>query len=561
MACGAFFALALVFEKNLCLVAASSALFCLAAKKFLSRQGGDMIFRLHASLLSMFRVHIVFILFLTASVFCPAPACAYRDVPVYNPNTGKPFFMYRIYDQGEAYSDNPPGFSTYTLSAEERQALMKAGDYWAGILGRAAQNKGPAYFAVGTINDGNADVESLIVESGQWAGLTRLAAGLIGDAPDSQLADDPAVLARLGFPGEWRTSNKPSQLPENGERRPLTAIMTHETGHALGIISSAAENANGEYRFGVLSGGVLSKWDEHLYDQNGNRATAGARIISDESQRTSPTDFLVKPFSGDPANGDADGGRLYFAGTHVADALQGAMLINPGDPNGARAPGISVNGWEGDEFEGSHIELINSSMSHQDYRNYTTWMEAELAILQDIGYTIDRRNFFGSSIYGDGLTIANNNGYFARNADGSAYLPGVANTVAFGLGLHIYGSGNTVAQVGDLLANGAAGIGIRVDGAGNSLTIAPGVRMHGEGDYGVGLLVAYGKNHNIMHQGELKATGLGGTAVRFDFGDNMLGNDVEYRGSYIRTSGPRDDPTLIGRPGPVQSGRSAGFPF
>ena len=506
----------------------------------------------------MFHAHIFFILFLVAGVLSPAPAHAYRDVPVYTPGTGNQFFMYRIYDQGEEYPDDPSdpdhpnhssALSTYTLSAGERQALVKAGEYWAEILGPAARNKGPVYFTVGTVDEENANAGSPVVESGPWSGFTRLAAGLIGDVPGSQLADDPAVLIHLGFPGEWYTSGKVTQLPENGDKRPLTGIMAHEIGHALGILSSSAENEHGEYRFGVTSEGVLAKWDEHLYDQNGNRATAGAEIISDESQRTSPTDFLVEPFDGDPASDDAWGGLLYFTGTHVAEVLQGARLINPADPNGTRLPGIPVNGWEGDEFEGSHIELINSSMSHQNYRNYSTWMEAELAILQDIGYTIDRKNFFGYSVYGDGLTITSSNGYFARNADGTAYLPGVANTASFGVGLHIYGSGNTVTQAADLLAGGVAGIGVRVDGAGNSLTIAPGTRVHAEGDYGTGLLVAYGKNHSITHQGELRATGLDGIAARFDFGDNMLGDDIEYRGSYIRTSGPEDDFSHLGELG------------
>ena len=121
--------------------------------------------------------------------------------------------------------------------------------------------------------------------------------------------------------------------------------------------------------------------------------------------------------------------------------------------------------------------------------------------------------FYGFSVYGDNLTLSNGQGYFARNAGGTAYLPGQPNTAAYGVGLHIYGSGNDITQTADLLACGTAGTGIRVDGEANTLRIAPGVRVSADGAYGTGLLLAYGKGQNVVSRGEIRATGTGG-AVR-----------------------------------------------
>ena len=105
--------------------------------------------------------------------------------------------------------------------------------------------------------------------------------------------------------------------------------------------------------------------------------------------------------------------------------------------------------------------------------------------------------------------MVNKNGYFARNAEGTAYLYGVPNTATLGVGLHVYGKNNTITQAADLLACGTAGTGIRVDGSANNLTIAPGVRIAADGSWGTGLLVAYGKNHTVIAEAILPPSARG----------------------------------------------------
>lgn len=160
-----------------------------------------------------------------------------------------------------------------------------------------------------------------------------------------------------------------------------------------------------------------------------------------------------------------------------------------------------------------------------------------MAMMQDLGYSIDRRNFFGYSVYNDGLTITNDNGYFKRNAAGTEYLVGEANKQDWGVGLHVYGQNNNITQTGNLLADGDYAIGIRLDGTkDNVLNLKSKVTANGKG--GNGIAVTWGRNHivNIESGSSVEATGAGGVALRFDFGHNDIGDDVpstEIVGSYI----------------------------
>ncbi|MCP1625867.1 autotransporter outer membrane beta-barrel domain-containing protein [Pseudomonas nitroreducens] len=311
--------------------------------------------------------------------------------------------------------------------------------------------------------------------------------------------------------------------------------------HALGISNSVADKYGQGTPYFSES---LSQWASHLRDDNGNPARPDQVVLCSQCNNAyDPNGFDLRQDQG------------YFTGEHVNEVLAGAM---PGIP-------VKILGEDGslDADYMSHIELKNSQMSHQGYRNYNVFMEAELAALQDLGYQIDRRNFFGYSVYGDGQTLYNQHGYYQRNAAGTDYLVGAYNTAAQGLGLHVYGSNNLIFQQANLLTRGDGAAGVRVDGEGNTLVVEPGTRIHADGLNGRGMLVAYGKDHNVIQRGDVQALGEKGIAAEFNFGNNMLGNDSEYRGSYIYTVKGDEDELLPELAGPLVdnfdvSGRLAG---
>lgn len=195
--------------------------------------------------------------------------------------------------------------------------------------------------------------------------------------------------------------------------------------------------------------------------------------------------------------------------------------------------GLPVTGWEDSGLDLSHLET-GGLMSHADYRNYTVFTEVELAAMQDIGYQFDRKAYYGKSIYNDGLTLINTQGYSARNAAGTAYIAGKYSEVPYGIGLHVFGSRNTITQAADILTKGDGAAGIRIDGTENTVTLARGNAVHADGANGIGVLISYGRNQTLNQEGMVTADGTGGNGVQFDFGSNMLGAGSEYRGSYIR---------------------------
>lgn len=480
-------------------------------------------------------------------------------------SNGKNIFNIHFFGQGSEIKDfnspnSPPEYSsTYDLSDNQKQGILSGTQYWADILGKGF--KQPVNFFVYTYNANNADATFYSYKDNQ---LHQLAGWFSRAASGKETvgAHDGGYIRIGKFKVNNSTEAPPSMdfehaLPTHEWNAiPLTSVMFHEIGHALGIASSENPICTNDNRIvdcsdnlpplisndnqitqltstnNTVTDGVLDNYTNNLYDSTGKRAKVGMYVVPYAALKNFQEDYDVPDEDifvvADPDENEISG-RSYFSATHVQEVLNGATL----EYGSGKVPGIPI-GWSEGYGEISHLQTRNGMMSHWNYRNYTSFMEVEYALLQDLGYTIDRRNWFGYSIYGDDQTLENTNGYFLRNAEGAAYIPGQYNPTQLGVGLHIYGSRNTVTQKADILSSGVGGTGIRVDGLeGNKLTIAKGIKVHADGKNGNGLLVSYGKNHVINHQGDIRARGENGVGARFDFGDNLFPNTWEYRGSYI----------------------------
>lgn len=379
-------------------------------------------------------------------------------------------------------------------------------------------------------------------------------------------------------------------LPSNGTNSDYYGTITHEMFHALGLGTYISADTSDRVTFGTSgnyddngynrSMAVFNKYEMgirdvfgrvvyYAYNENGNTYYDGgkgeqqpinpnASNITINGELTSRTivpitlaqfdseDFVIKPDEFYVLRGNDVGTNsgAYFTGENVKKVLttynnttQRDELASIAWPDGSAAPavpGLPLNGYEdskGTIPELSHIELQNVNMSHQAYRNWCSFTEAELALMQDLGYNIDRSKYFGKSIYNSGTVEEDETiNYFTYDN-----TQGFNSTQMHGIGLHVYGSYVDVTQKADasINASGDYGIGIRVDGVGNKVTIDSNISANGEG--GNGLLVAYGKEHEItLNAGtSIKATGADGVAARFDFGSNELGDIYGYRGSYI----------------------------
>jgi len=537
------------------------------------------------------------ILGMTLGVLCQNFTSAAEHETVYVSGGGKEMFEVLYFNKGEAlyYDINKPhttantlfGPSEYNLSNQYKRAIEKGLSYWAEMLGPNAQNSTPTQIFIFTEEKyGNAGAlsETINFTTFSTSNENYIKEAIQNDHPLSHLDPFNGIqpegwksiseiifgenmgASRAGSEGGWYIDAE-TVLPTNEQAADYLGTIRHEMGHALGIDANIAtmvvdnKKAQDEYLnyivcFSPNSSTDETTWDMHLVDQNLNKAQPGMNIVTTarynkiaaDNPNAKVSDYFIldnlqtnAPY--DTTNPRA--GKLYFVGTNVTDALHGATFDG--------VSGIPINGWEriGDPQTGkivayvpelSHIQTPGM-MSHVAYSNYTSFMEVELAVMQDLGYKFDRRNYFGFSEYDNNLSYTNTNGYSARNPEGTAYLPGVYNQTPLGIGLHVYGSNNNIIQAADILTIGDGAAGMRIDGAGNTVTIAKDTSVRSDGYRGIGALIAYGNSQVLNQAGTISANGEKGVGVQFDFGSSSNGASDEYRGSYIRYQRDVDEKT------------------
>ena len=489
---------------------------------------------------------------------------------------GKTYFKAEIVDVGQKTEDG----TTRDIEDEEFDAIQEqAIAYLGDITGKPKGKYAPIISLTPLdIKDSNASAESEIYGE---TGLTKYANYFIDKGVNNR-TDEPAAEVTVNPAQEgtsWYTEKYPI-LPVNGIDADYAGTIVHEMVHAMGVgCFDLVEDEDSGKDAGVDLSNPL-KYTTGLNDAFGRNIS---EITKDEEDCITTTAITIeeyddlkndtKPIPKDTFYIIKDDtvesyGGVYFSGTKVMEVLGNDTRIALPDGNKITlsdetvidsVPGIPIECYEGEDLDLSHLELQNGLMSHQNYRNWCTLMEAELAVLQDIGFDkikdsngvwvdiIDRSKFFGQSIYASNLKK------FSDTKDKSITLNGFTNSSGGSwtsdtdraIGLHIYGSDNevTLNSSANITANGSYSIGVRVDGSQNDLAISSNVQVGSDGsttneptEDSYGLSVNYGKGHNVaINSGaSVIANGKGSIGAIFDFGSNEMGDRVEYRGSYIR---------------------------
>lgn len=479
------------------------------------------------------------------------------SVPAEEPYT----YVFNVYGAGEDES-------VFNLPQSHIMTVLQSALDLKGILNVNPTN--PATYSIKTISKYNAYALSpYVTVLGNDYKITRVNAVLNNKTittPAEELAEytyDGNISIGLGMletdPG-WQSYSKKQALYHE-ELPDLYSISTHEIMHTLGLATAA------------------NTYNEYLGDNT-------YYFKKDENDHLSIHDYYLRIYKGDPAEDFIPANEIkpedknaineegfdifnyspYFVGENTLKVLSGEdtaaaaknkiiekgglvnyskMYVNEEDPESSAYKtvfGLPIHPSDDikkGEVDLSHIELRNSFMSHQEFRNWLIPMEAELAYLKDIGYDIDLKKHFGKSYYLNGNDVLENYALGYGEWNGTIYT-GNPSLIDQGVGIHIYGKHNNIRQITkDINTAGKGAVGVRIDGEHNTYTLDNTANIFTTGNDSLGIAATWGKDHivNIENGSTVSATGDNGIAVSFDFGSNMLGKVSWIDGSYINHDG------------------------
>lgn len=462
-------------------------------------------------------------------------------------------YQFTFYGEGEDYSTDPedPAYSTADITDDLRTPLFASAQYWASVI--KAAGSPTVTFKIAGYDEHNAAAVSFHsqVEGSDYkrTNVNIRLNNLTAVDPNEDLGADGLIFVGpgIGFQNvSWAPFTGYHSL-YHGEIPDLNAIMAHEIMHALGITSGAQQEEDGQSYFSTDDEPIT------IFDKDLRIYTGDMEEPFDPLLEIQPEPNMT---IGDGKEFDIVNYAPYFVGEETLKVLaneadyddaRAAIEANGGFTNYSieyverdrfnrpKVYGMPIHPYDDIDEDGpdlAHLDLRNSYMSHQNYRNWLVPMEAELAVLKDVGYDVDLRKHFGQSYYLSNQAYTFDTGYSKWN--GTAYTGSPSETIQ-GVGLHIYGDNNTVTQASDINTIGEGSFGVRIEGINNAYTLKTGNAIHADGKENIALAVTWGMGHTINLQtgSEITADGEDGIAASFDFGGNLFGTHMDLRGSYI----------------------------